>query len=245
MIYKKLKLIIIPLFLILVLIACGNKEEIKENQTTIWFEQETLPTIEIETTTDTHVQINVDPILQYPELPTGCEITCLAMLLNYHGYNVDKVDLVNNYMLYRTGNYPVGFGGSPFSTTGSLMWPPAMVDIANAFLLDNNDERKAQDKTGLTLDLLFNYLKEGIPIAVWVNESFSTYVDYDGNEASYNGYLYRSYWGEHCIILKGYDLDKNIVYINNPQTGEEIIDLTLFEEVYIACGRYAVLINIV
>ena len=242
-----MKKIIISILLCLsfLLISCGSKQEIKENQTTIWFEQETLPTIEIETTTDTHVQINVDPILQYPELPTGCEITCLTMLLNYHGYDIDKVDLVNNYMLYRTADYPVGFGGSPFSTMGSLMWPPAMVDIANAFLLDNNDERKAQDKTGLTLDLLFNYLKEGIPIAIWVNESFSTYVDYDGNEVNYNGYLYRSYWGEHCIILKGYDLDKNIVYINNPQTGEETIDLNLFEEVYTACGRYAVLIDIV
>ena len=225
------------------LLACGNKEEEVHEQQTIWYEEETLPTIEIETTTDTYVQLNVDPILQYPELPTGCEITCLTMLLNYHGYDVDKVDLVNNYMLYRTSEYPVGFGGNPFSSNGSLMWPPAMVDIANNFLLNNNDERKAQDKTGLTLDLLFDYLKEGIPVAVWVNETFSTYVDYDGNEAHYNGYIYRSYWGEHCIILKGYDLEKNIVYINNPQRGEEIINLTLFEEVYNACGKYAVLID--
>ena len=35
---------------------------------------------------------------QYPELPTGCEITAMTMVLNYYGYNVDKVTMALDYM---------------------------------------------------------------------------------------------------------------------------------------------------
>lgn len=31
--------------------------------------------------------------LQTPELPTGCEITALTMVLNYYGFSVDKTTM--------------------------------------------------------------------------------------------------------------------------------------------------------
>ena len=39
-----------------------------------------------------------DIIEQYPELPTGCEITALTMVLNYYGYQVNKVTMALDYM---------------------------------------------------------------------------------------------------------------------------------------------------
>ena len=42
--------------------------------------------------------MEVDPILQLPELPTGCEITTLAMLLDAVGFQVDKVQLAEGYL---------------------------------------------------------------------------------------------------------------------------------------------------
>ena len=42
--------------------------------------------------------IEVTPIYQEPELPAGCEITSLDMLLNYLGFDVDKVDLSDKYL---------------------------------------------------------------------------------------------------------------------------------------------------
>ena len=38
------------------------------------------------------------PIIQYPDLPTGCETTSLTMVLNYLGYPVDKLDLADHYL---------------------------------------------------------------------------------------------------------------------------------------------------
>lgn len=39
------------------------------------------------------------PILyQMPELPTGCEITALTMLLNYYGLPAEKVEMATEYL---------------------------------------------------------------------------------------------------------------------------------------------------
>ena len=46
----------------------------------------------------TTYSMEVDPILQLPELPTGCEVTTLAMLLGAVGFQVDKVQLVEGYL---------------------------------------------------------------------------------------------------------------------------------------------------
>ncbi len=37
-------------------------------------------------------------IRQMPELPTGCEITALTMMLNYYGYSVDKMTMASEYL---------------------------------------------------------------------------------------------------------------------------------------------------
>ena len=41
-------------------------------------------------------------ILQMPELPTGCEITALTMMLNYYGYTVDKTVMASDYLPVRS-----------------------------------------------------------------------------------------------------------------------------------------------
>ena len=37
-------------------------------------------------------------ICQYPELPTGCEVTALAMVLGFYGQDVDKCELSDKYL---------------------------------------------------------------------------------------------------------------------------------------------------
>ena len=43
-------------------------------------------------------------ILQNPELPVGCEITALTILLNYYGFNAEKTDMAKNYLPTSWGN---------------------------------------------------------------------------------------------------------------------------------------------
>ena len=44
------------------------------------------------------VYLPVSQILQNPELPNGCEITSLCMLLRYRGFDADKCDLADRYL---------------------------------------------------------------------------------------------------------------------------------------------------
>jgi len=46
----------------------------------------------------TSAYINVESILQNPELPTEREVTSLTMLLNHIGFDVDKLPLSDGYL---------------------------------------------------------------------------------------------------------------------------------------------------
>ncbi|WP_225361522.1 C39 family peptidase [Limosilactobacillus reuteri] len=59
---------------------------------------------------------DAEVISQLPELPTGCEITAVTMMLRYAGYDVNKVQLAN--IMPRSNNGDYGFVGNPFSLSG-------------------------------------------------------------------------------------------------------------------------------
>ena len=48
--------------------------------------------------TASQVELDAQPVLQNPELPTGCEVTTLTAALNYLGYPVDKLTMADQYL---------------------------------------------------------------------------------------------------------------------------------------------------
>ena len=216
------------------------------------FQMETIPELEeiekeieaeIEEEPITYVNLEVPFVSQYPELPTGCEITSLTMVMNYFGYDVAKTYMADNYMFYWQYDYQVGFLGSPYSIYGSKMLPPAIADSANYFLQSNNSNLIATDISGMDFNNLMAYIDLKYPVIVWVTEDFSEYPNWNGSVDYYNGHENYGYWGTHCIVIKGYDADSNNVIINNPQTGEQYINRDQMARVYDAVGRYAVVVT--
>lgn len=67
-----------------------------------------------------YVLNNADVIGQLPELPTGCEITAVTMMLRYAGCDVNKVQLANE--MPRSSDPNQGFVGSPFTNYGYGLW---------------------------------------------------------------------------------------------------------------------------
>jgi uncharacterized protein YvpB len=57
------------------------------------------------------VLIDVPLISQLPELPRGCEVTSLSMMLNFAGINVDKMELARN--IKKVNFLNSGFNGNP------------------------------------------------------------------------------------------------------------------------------------
>ena len=43
-------------------------------------------------------KLNVEQLLQNPELPSGCEVTSLTVALNYLGYDIDKITMCDTYL---------------------------------------------------------------------------------------------------------------------------------------------------
>ena len=227
-------------YIIIITHIWGCVGERVERMTFVPYQREVIPRVPHVEEKKTY-KLNVDYISQYPELPTGCEMTSLTMVLNYYGYNVEKEELVDEYMIYRDSE-PTGFDGDPYSADGGAMWPPALAAAATNFMEDHNDERVGIDVSGASLAELLHFIEDGIPVIVWVNGDFEPYIEYDGIQLWEEDKVYYSYWNEHCVVLTGFDEEN--VYIQNPQVGEEKISIEDFEEVYEICGKYAIIINI-
>lgn len=73
------------------------------------------------------LMLDVKPMGQFPELPTGCEITDVAMLMHYRGVKIGLVQLAKT--IPYDDDPEAGFWGDPFTNTGYTMYPPGWRQI--------------------------------------------------------------------------------------------------------------------
>lgn len=188
-----------------------------------------------------------DCILQNPELPTGCEITSLTMLLNHIGFDADKLDMADNYLPkgeYRKADYNKVFVGDPRSGLGYGCTAGVIVTAAESYLDSREDGSRwrVKDLTGSEAEKLYSYVCKGDPVVVWASinmgeliPDYVTWTDETGKTISWYG-------GEHCLLLTGYDLDEELVYVNDPLRGKVTYDMDLFEQRYEEMQKNAVVI---
>lgn len=188
----------------------------------------------------TSVYIDMKNISQKPELPVGCEITALAILLNYWGFDADKVYLANNYLPISSGRYKYEDGktykdsfydyfiGDPFSR-GYGCFANAIEKAANAYLSDNGGGYTVKNISGCSPDTLYGYVEQDIPVIVWATdgmiapEYYETWYDIDTGE-QLDWYL-----NEHCAVLVGFDMDAGTITLNDPMKGIIDYDISKFE----------------
>ena len=179
---------------------------------------------------------------QMPDLPTGCEVTALTMALGAEGFDVNPVTLAKKYLRYHQTDMAKGFVGNPFQEDGGGIFPPALANSANDYLSAMESDLEATNISGSTLEELLEYVGQGCPAVVWVTLYYEDpiWVD-DGSEV--DGFSYQWYSNEHCIAIKGYDLDDNLILIGDPSEGWVEKDLDEFKELYDEIGRYAIVIG--
>lgn len=158
------------------------------------------------------------PICQFPELPTGCEITSLTMVLNYYGFDIDKETLSDDYLEKGdadTADFRVVFAGDPRSNNAYGCFAPPIADCANRYLRTQDTDLRAYDLTEATLDDLAVCVNSGIPVLVWT----SIYCDggfyygtryIDGEELEW-------YANEHCMVLL--DINDGLITAADPYNG--------------------------
>lgn len=189
--------------------------------------------------------LSVNNILQNPELPTGCEVTSLTIVLNHLGFNVDKCYMVDHYLPWTTtwDSINTHFIGNPRSIHGCGCNAPVIVDTANRYLSDNGNKYTAVNKTGSSPSQLYELVKNGYPVMVWATIGMQdTYVSgsWTAVDTGENIVFMKR---EHCLVLTGYDKTGGTVTFCDPMVGVASYSMSTFETRYGQLGNQAVIIT--
>ena len=190
---------------------------------------------------------SVPLVLQYPELPRGCEITSLAMILQYRGYDIDKMELADEivYEPFESkgfkGNMHDGFVGAmdTLDEDGLGVYVEPIIKLAKKYA----SFWKVKNLTGEKPEALYAALEGGNPVWVLTNARFQQLPDeqfltWETEEGSMQ-VTYR----QHSVVMTGYD--DNYVYVNDPMKSETNIalDRAKFEEAWVQMGSQAMYIS--
>ena len=217
------------------------------------------PSVELELKQTAAVQpesryIEMDNIQQLPELPAGCEVTSLAIVLNYLDYSVSKTRLADNYLpcsddfymgsdgeLYGPNQNDV-FVGDPHSNQYGC-YAPVIVRTANSYLEECGSEYTASDISGENPEELYRYVLDGIPVIVWATirmQEIPSYIEWFDFKT---GEKLRVPNRQHCLVLVG--VDGEMLTFNDPYDPRGIVQYpkSLFEKRYNAVGKQAVVLT--
>ena len=185
-------------------------------------------------------------IYQYPELPTGCEITALTMALNFLGYDVTKETMADDYL--EKGNawetdFREKFAGNPYSSYSYGCYAPVIVNSANSFLEDQGSSMRAEALDNMKFTDLFKFTDNGVPVILWATINLVPGY-YTATWTATNGNTVTWYANEHCMVLVGHDDSAGTVFAADPDQGKVMeYDSQLFEKRYEELFRQAVVIR--
>lgn len=189
--------------------------------------------------------INIEAVLQNPELPTGCEITSLTTVLNYWGYDVDKCDLADNYLHKESGGgeYTMyeAFLGTPYDSNAFGCYAPVIKDAAEKYMARQSKKMQVADISGNSVEKVYACVAQGYPVVIWSTmnlhePSWTTYwTNEDGTKFEFPSY-------EHCMVINGYNKNDNTVEVCDPMEGNTTYEMDRFEEIYKEMGSQAVLL---
>lgn len=189
----------------------------------------------------TSASIEMELIYQHPELPTGCESVALTMLLKFYGFDLDKTTIASDYLIYST-NFVEGYMGNPFTTGGAGIYSPGLTRTANKYLDAQESDLNAKNVTDSTPEELYRYIADGTPVVIWNTVYFLTNQP-TGLRVKWGEKTYVWDNCEHCMVLSGYDLEKNIVIVHDPIEGIVERDAEGFWERYENLGSMALIIR--
>lgn len=130
-------------------------------------------------------------ICQRPQLPTGCEITAVTMMLNFAGKKVSKFRAAA--LMHRSSNPNKGFIGSPYKKYPGGYWvaPKGVQSVVKHYL------HRAKIMTRASIKAIKAKLLQSHLVVAWVGW-------WDG-------------FSNHALALTGYH--GNRIYYNDPWTG--------------------------
>lgn len=161
--------------------------------------------------------ITAPHIKQLPELPRGCEVTSLAMMIQQAGVKVGKLKLAKEVrkVPFKTnglnGNPNDGFVGNmyTFSQPGLGVYNGPIQKLAEKYL-----PNRVVNLTGYDFSYIFKMLDKGVPVWVITNSWFSHLPSSQFMTWKTSSGPLKITYREHSVLVTGYD--ENYIYINDP-----------------------------
>ncbi|MFJ7726009.1 C39 family peptidase [Neobacillus sp. NPDC097160] len=194
------------------------------------------------------VQLDAPLIAQMPELPRGCEVTSLAMLLQDAGVQADKMTLASQVRRDPTpyskangqvyfGNPYSGFVGDmyTFSKPGLGVYHGPIAELAEKYL-----PNRVIDFTGSNFEEIYKHLNNGKPVWVivtsWYDTVPSQYWETWNTPAGKISITYK----EHSVLVTGYD--SQYIYFNDPLsvTKNRKVAISAFKRGWEQMGKQAI-----
>ena len=162
-------------------------------------------------------KLNVPLENQMPDLPNGCEVTSLSMLMNYYGIKVSKnelaetiqhVDSFTDGVKYR-GNPHQGFvGHMTIANAGWCVYNEPLYNVARKYT------SHIENITGSDFLSLLKLVSNGHPVMIITTTTFNKVNNmqtWDTNTGKVNVTP-----SSHACVITGYSKPKKVVYVNNP-----------------------------
>jgi uncharacterized protein YvpB len=177
-----------------------------------------------------------------PRLYNGCEVTSLAMLLNFHGYDVTKKELADkvkkvpfSYSNGLKGNPDKGFVGDLVHGPGLGVYNGPIYDLAKYYARE-----KVLNLTGSPFTDLLKKINIGEPVWIITTTRFAP-VSVFQNWETPQGKI-KITFSEHSVVMTGYD--DNHIFINDPYGFKNRkVDRKNFEKAWVQMGKQAIVIE--
>jgi uncharacterized protein YvpB len=180
--------------------------------------------------------------LDAPRLYNGCEVTSLAMLLQFDGLSVTKNELATkitrvplNYQDGTKGNPNVGFVGNMEDGPGLGVYHEPIFKLAKSFVND-----RAEDLTKQPFSAVIDRLAAGLAVWVITTSNFAPTSEIK-TWTTPQGPVDITF-KMHSVVITGYDQDS--IYINDPYGGKnKKVNKESFIKAWEQMGSQAIVIN--
>ncbi|MFC0523951.1 C39 family peptidase [Pontibacillus salicampi] len=197
------------------------------------------------------VHIHVPTTHQYPELPRGCEVTSLSMLLQHHDIQVDKMTLADQIHKDPTpyqekgnsvhfGNPNDGFVGDMYSLSnpGYGVYHGPVASLAAKHV----GAERVNDFTGQPFYKIIEELHEGRPVWVITNTTYNKLPDHYFTTWQTKAGPIDITRKEHSVVITGYD--EQHIYFNDPLSGQnKKAPINEFHAAWVQMGKQAISIK--
>ena len=162
-------------------------------------------------------KLNVPLENQMPDLPNGCEVTSLSMLMNYYGIKVSKNELAETIQHVDSftdggkfrGNPHQGFvGHMTIANAGWCVYNEPLYNVARKYT------SHIENITGSDFLSLLKLVSTGHPVMIITTTTFNKVNNmqtWDTNTGKVNVTP-----SSHACVITGYSKPKKVVYVNNP-----------------------------